>query len=342
MANTTLNTRLCLKRDSYNNWETVKDTFVPLSGEPCIIVVQASTGAVAQEPAVLIKIGDGTTTLRDLPYTSALAADVYPWAKATTKPSYKAEEIEGLADYISGEIEDTNTQYKLEKDAEDEYKLIFSKKDISDEDYTMVFTVDLPHYDDTNLSTKINALEELIGTLPTTATATTVVDYIDEKVAAAVAAANHLKRTKVNSVDDIDLNAEDADQYIYMVPKTGKNGDKFDEYMIIDGALERVGDWAVDLDDYTKKVSDATAGNLAGLDSNGDLTDSGKKVGGDELSTNPDGDTLATEKAVATGLAEKANDSDLANIAKSGDVKDLKQTDGDYIILNCGTAITAI
>lgn len=39
-----------------------------------------------------------------------------------------------------------------------------------------------------------------------------------------------------------------------MVPKTGgKNGDKYDEYLVIDGVLEPVGDWAVDLSGYQQK-----------------------------------------------------------------------------------------
>lgn len=74
------------------------------------------------------------------------------------------------------------------------------------------------------------------------------------EVAAAVAAADHLKRKKVASVDAIDLTADDADQYIYMVPKTGgKNGDKYDEYLVLDGILEPVGDWKVDLSGYVQK-----------------------------------------------------------------------------------------
>ena len=73
-------------------------------------------------------------------------------------------------------------------------------------------------------------------------------------VAAAVAAADHLTRKKVASVDEIDLEAADADRYIYMVPKTGgKNGDKYDEYMVLDGALEPVGDWKVNLSGYVQK-----------------------------------------------------------------------------------------
>ncbi len=75
-------------------------------------------------------------------------------------------------------------------------------------------------------------------------------------IAAAVAAADHLQRKKVTGVSDIDASADGADKFIYMVPKTGgKNGDKFDEYMVIDGAVEPVGDWAVDLSNYVEKVT---------------------------------------------------------------------------------------
>lgn len=76
----------------------------------------------------------------------------------------------------------------------------------------------------------------------------------DAEVAAAIAAADHMKRKIVNSTDDIDLTAEDASQYIYMVKKSStKTGDKYDEYMVLDGALEKVGDWEVDLSNYVQK-----------------------------------------------------------------------------------------
>ena len=64
---------------------------------------------------------------------------------------------------------------------------------------------------------------------------------------------NHLKRVIVNSILDIDDTALDADQYIYMVKNTDpetEQFDNYDEYMIIDGILEKVGSWAVDLSDY--------------------------------------------------------------------------------------------
>jgi hypothetical protein len=64
---------------------------------------------------------------------------------------------------------------------------------------------------------------------------------------------NHLKRTIVDSVMDIDEDALDADQYIYMVKASSDEAGKddiYDEYMVIDGVLEKIGSWAVDLSDY--------------------------------------------------------------------------------------------
>lgn len=79
-------------------------------------------------------------------------------------------------------------------------------------------------------------------------------------ISTAIAGADHLKRTIVTGVDDIDLTADNADQYIYMVPNSdGKSGDSYDEYMIVNGALEKVGDWTVDLSDYAKTSEVTTA-----------------------------------------------------------------------------------
>jgi hypothetical protein len=63
---------------------------------------------------------------------------------------------------------------------------------------------------------------------------------------------DHLKRTTVAGIESIVLDAEDADQYIYMVPNTETGN--YDEYMVIDGELEKVGDWSVDLTEYAKTV----------------------------------------------------------------------------------------
>lgn len=114
----------------------------------------------------------------------------------------------------------------------------------------------------------------------------------DTDVAAAVAAADHLKRKIVESTDAIDVEADDATQYIYMVLKSStKAGDKYDEYMVIDGAVERVGDWTVDLSGYQQKEEGK------GLSSN-DFTDEEKEKLGKALTT----DDMATDAEVAEML----------------------------------------
>lgn len=79
--------------------------------------------------------------------------------------------------------------------------------------------------------------------------------YTKEETNAQIAAAAHLKRVKVDSVEDIDPTAAGADQYIYMVPSGLEAEDnKYYEYMVIeiDGLkqIERVGSWEVDLSKY--------------------------------------------------------------------------------------------
>lgn len=79
-------TRLQLKHDTYNAWEAVKDTFRPLPGEICIVEVPAGSSAAQTAPTVLFKVGQAKSetenyTFAELPWASALAADVYAWAK---------------------------------------------------------------------------------------------------------------------------------------------------------------------------------------------------------------------------------------------------------------------
>ena len=66
------------------------------------------------------------------------------------------------------------------------------------------------------------------------------------------------------------------------------NGDKFDEYMIIDGAVEPVGDWAVDLSGYQPKEEGK------GLSSNDYTSEEKAKLAGL---------TVATDAEVAEMLA---------------------------------------
>lgn len=81
MAQKLFNTRIGLKYDTYANWSAMWTGYTPLKGEVVFFEVPASTGAVPSEPAILFKVGDGVKNLHDLPWGSAIAADVYAWAK---------------------------------------------------------------------------------------------------------------------------------------------------------------------------------------------------------------------------------------------------------------------
>ena len=102
MAENKIQTRLQLKRDTYAKWEAVKDTFKPLPGEVCIAEIPSNNAAATTAPTVLFKVGaykkdsngNNTTelcTFGDLKWASALAADVYEWAKKTEAEVYARE-----------------------------------------------------------------------------------------------------------------------------------------------------------------------------------------------------------------------------------------------------------
>ena len=135
----TLNTRIQLKCDTYENWQA--NDIVLKNGEIGFCVIPGETGAVQTEPTVIAKIGDGVKKYSELDWMSAKAADVYAWAKAATKPTYQASEIEGLEEFISGEVNDTNTQYQIVQNGNLGFKL--QKKDIGDPNFTDVNDITL-------------------------------------------------------------------------------------------------------------------------------------------------------------------------------------------------------
>ena len=167
-----LNTRIALKYDSYENWTAhnpillkgeIAIAELPVSGnkpgvgEPN---AEGSTPAIQNAPNILIKVGDGTNHYNDLKFVSALAADVYSWAKAATKPTYSAGEITDLDKYISQTIKDTNTQYRIVAVEGANYSYKLQKKDIDDADYTDVAgsTISL-----TEIDSRLDTLEAAIG-----------------------------------------------------------------------------------------------------------------------------------------------------------------------------------
>jgi hypothetical protein len=85
----TIQTRLQLKYDTFANWtdETqvgLGANLVLLKGEIGICEISSGNTEAQTAPTVLFKVGDGTNPFKSLKWASALAADVYSWAKSET------------------------------------------------------------------------------------------------------------------------------------------------------------------------------------------------------------------------------------------------------------------
>lgn len=164
---------------------------------------------------------------------------------------------------------DTNTTYKLTVTSTEEGEEIQGVKiTLTPYDGETAGTPQSYVIADPDLSEYITA-SELATELAKKANASDVYTKLetDTKIGEAVAAADHLKRKIVDAPgigetinDVIDVNAVDADQYIYMIPTGLQESDnKYREYIvIIDGNnryIEQVGNWEVDLSGYLTVTS---------------------------------------------------------------------------------------
>lgn len=168
MATNTLNTRIQLKYDSYANWMT-NDPVLKM-GEIAIATIPSNEtntyNPVVKDnlPNVIIKVGDGSSKYSALKFVSGLAADVYAWAKAPERPTYTADDIDGLETFINNvigktdEIQDTDTQYTVVAGT-GKYVFDLMSRDKGETAYdTKVATIDL-----TDIDTRLTALETKVG-----------------------------------------------------------------------------------------------------------------------------------------------------------------------------------
>lgn len=283
MATKTLKTRIQLKYDTYANWTANNPT--PLSGEVCIVVVPAEAGAVVQEPALLLKVGDGSTPFNSLSFVGGIAADVYDWAKAENKPAYKADEITGIDTYISQYVNeqmgisvDTDTNYTIVKVNEYQYKL--QSKSKADTVFTDTgVTIDIPKYDDTALVGRVSAVETLVGT---TAVAT--------QIANAIAALNlaDTYEPKGKGAEEAGKVKSALDEYIESnngVITAIKDGTSIDSFKDVENALagkQAAGDYATksEAEAYADAKDEAiAAAKKAGEDAQAAVDTLAEKVG---------------------------------------------------------------
>ena len=124
-----LKTRIALKYNTYEFWTNGEGKdYAPLKGEVCFCEIPAGSNEATTAPTMLFKVGvDGEKKFSELKWGSALAADVYGWAKAakvelvgeklTFKKSDNSviEEIDlsiFATDAIVGNLEELNTTAK--------------------------------------------------------------------------------------------------------------------------------------------------------------------------------------------------------------------------------------
>ena len=116
MANNNVLTSIIqLRYGTYAEW--MNSDVVLLRGEPALCAFPSNRTIEGMSnskpeytpPAIGIKVGDGQNIFRNLPWVQGIAADVYTWAKSSIKPTYTAQEIQGLQSYVEGMITgDTN------------------------------------------------------------------------------------------------------------------------------------------------------------------------------------------------------------------------------------------
>ena len=92
-----LKVKIKLLYKTYSEWNKIKDTYIPLKGEMCVCEIPTDN-----DKTILFKIGNGKTVFNGLPWSSALASDVYAWAK---KESLDWDDLsedfkEDLVDYL--------------------------------------------------------------------------------------------------------------------------------------------------------------------------------------------------------------------------------------------------
>lgn len=384
MATKTLKVRVQNKYDTYENW--INNDPVLLSGEVAYTSVLTAQSGVSQVPVLLSKVGDGVKKFSKLNWSGAIAADVYPWAKAETKPTYTASEIDGLEDFIAGEIEDTDTTYRIVRVDNTSFKLQSHAKGAAEAEWAdvgdpIVITYTLVE-GDTNGTVKFNgtdvnvhglgtaaykqkeafdaagAAEAVKGTADDTSADVTVYGgrkYTDEKVAAAVSSVYK----PAGSVAFADLPAPDAanvgkvydvtDAFAadanFVAGEVGKSYPAGTNVVLIEES-EGVYKYDVltgfvDLSKYAKSADVTTKINSAKTELIGTGTATATTIKGavEEANTHTDTEIDALDARVE---ALETTAGELAAIAKTGNVNDLVQTDGDYIVFDCGSSNTVI
>ena len=253
---------------------------------------------------------------------------------------------------------DTNTTYKLsvtattEEDSEEGVKITLTPYDgevagtpqsfiIADPDLSDYITSSeletalATKADLTETANRFDELEDKVSQKVDRVDVYTITET-DQKIGEAIAAADHLKRKIVDSKEDIDVNAADALQYIYMVPIGPTDDDnKYREYIVLENAdgsryIEQVGNWEVNLSGY---LTEADAANTyATADRVNELEEkvSAKVDRADVYIIGEADEKFATKNEVTETLQDYVTEDELSNYATKDEIPVLPDFE-DYV-----------
>lgn len=337
----TLKTTIKLRYDTFTNW-TLNNPILA-AGEVAVVALPSDAGEnieQAKKPAVLFKVGDGSSNFSVLPWASALAADVYDWAKASTKPTYTATEVgaaESVHTHVKADITDfptklsdfendlptvtnTNTTYQIVSTGKNAFKLQSKELDGDWQDVAgSTFTVDFAEVNAAIEAAQnaaqaaqadVDALEEKVTTLEGTVAnkadkATTLTGYgiKDAYTKSEVdSAMSTLKRNAYQVVEELPVSGEEGITYLVLEDGTETT---YRQYIWEGSAYIDLGTTDIDLSNYVTKETFQPVANKAHEHSNKtelDLIQSGDKAKWDAKYDKP------AEGIPETDLAQEVKD----------------------------------
>lgn len=366
-----LNVRITQKIDTYENW--MKDTSLLLEkGEIAIAEIPSGDKTGLTPPAIGIKIGDGAKKFSELPWIQATAGDVYDWAKAEVKPEYTADEISGLSEYISGEIQDTNTTYQFSYEND---TLIIKSKEKTETDYPTDESkwIKIP----ITVSTKVDKdTDAVAGNLAQFVEGGNVVDSgekISDFMKTSAADGKYATKTELGELEGeittiksdlsglsgamhfkdeatknpLEMTAEDLEVYasgdvvLYGNKEYVYNGTSFIELGDVTAEAQRISDLETAVGDASKGlVSDVAAlKSTVGDASDGLVKDVATNAENIEKNATAISNVKATADSAVqsiSGVTATKSGTDVAVTAVP--VSLLTNVEGDTLIINCGTS----
>lgn len=215
---------------------------------------------------------------------------------------------------VSGELKSigsTDIPGDIETTIDEINNLLTAEGGLVDQITNIKDTIGIPASNDTSASGIYKEIEEVENQLDTKANAADVYSKTetDNAIAQAVAQVEHLSRKIVTSVEDIQKDIDDNNinvyRTIYLVPALeGLVNDVYDEYMVIDGIIEKVGSWEVDLSNYV--TNEVLTNSIAPLATKKEVAKKVDAIEGKGLSTN-DYDNAAVTKLASIENGAQVN-----------------------------------